>query len=218
MLYPLNDDIGFVELVDKMEQDTALKVVNSARISYSGKKEEFDAKDRKLTSFLHEAGHTSPFRHTYYTFHLKCPLFVFRQWVKYQVGSCWRTFELDGRTCSGAIFEMVFDTDRGCSWNEVSGRYVQLKPQFYVPKSFRANPSHGNKQSSTDLGDDFDHKYWSWNFEDIAEHAYTQYQQAIDHGICREQARMLLPQSIFTEAYWTVSLQAVMHFLSQRLH
>ena len=83
----LDDGIGFVALVDRMQVDPALKVVNAARISYEKRKDEFDDKDRKLCSFLWEHGHTSPYRHSYYTFHWKAPLFVFRQAFKYQVGS-----------------------------------------------------------------------------------------------------------------------------------
>ena len=91
-LYPFNDNIGFVGLVDRMIQDHPLKVVNSARISYKNSKEAFDHKDKNLTKYLWNHEHTSPFRHSYYTFHLKSPLFVFRQWIKYQVGSTWRGY------------------------------------------------------------------------------------------------------------------------------
>jgi len=94
----LDDGIGFVALVDRMQQDPALKVVNSARISYDKQKSEHEDKDRKLASFLWEHGHTSPFRHSFYTFHWKAPLFVFRQAFKYQVGSGWRTYEVEGET------------------------------------------------------------------------------------------------------------------------
>ena len=158
MIYPLEDGIGFVELVDKMKEDTALKVVNSARISYSGKKDEFDSKDRKLTKFLAEHGHTSPFRHSYFTFHLRLPIFVARQWQKHSIGCSWLQYELDGRECSREIFELDYTKgDTGTSWNEVSGRYVKFEPQFYTPKILRSNPSHGNKQSSEELDSNFDH-------------------------------------------------------------
>ena len=160
VLHPLKDEIGFVKLVDRMEQNHALKVVNSARISYNSKKDEFDEKDRKLTGFLWEHGHTSPFRHSFYTFHVKAPLFVLRQWLKYQVGSTWRTYEVEGEEVSVEAFDLMFDTDKGCSWNELSGRYVEMEPEFYVPKKFRSNPSHGNKQSSAELPEDFDHVSW----------------------------------------------------------
>ena len=78
--------------------------------------------------FLWQHGHTSPFRHSFYTFHWKAPLFVFRQAFKYQVGSGWRTYEVEGQEVSLAVFDVLFDTDKGCSWNEISGRYVEWEP------------------------------------------------------------------------------------------
>jgi len=129
-LETLDDGIGFVALVDRMQTDHALKVVNSARISYQNQKQEFEEKDRKLCQFLWNHGHTSPFRHSFYTFHWKAPLFVFRQAFKYQIGSGWRKYEVDGEPVSLEVFDVLFDTDKGCSWNEVSGRYVQWKAEF----------------------------------------------------------------------------------------
>lgn len=217
--YPLEDNIGFVELVDRMSQDTALKVVNSARISYKGKKEEFDDKDRKLTAFLAEHGHTSPFRHSYYTFSISAPMFVLRQWHKHTIGCNWREYEINGDSCTREVFELDYTFgDTGTSWNEVSGRYVKLEPKFYVPKKFRSNPSHGNKQTSNPLPEDFNHSGWSANFEGYLMYAYDVYKAALDAGICKEQARLLLPQSMYSQVYWTVSLHGILHFLKLRLH
>ncbi len=213
----LGDGIGFVALVDRMEQDPALKVVNSARISYDKQKEGFEEKDRKLCSFLWEHGHTSPFRHSFFTFHWKAPLFVFRQAFKYQVGSGWRTYEVDGAEVSLEVFDVMFDTDKGCSWNEVSGRYVRWTPEFYVPTVMRANPPHGNKQASFDLPEDFDHAGERKLMLDECEDAFKRYEARIERGVAKEIARMILPQSLYTQAYWTVSLQGVLHFLQQRL-
>jgi len=213
----LGDGIGFVALVDRMEQDPALKVVNSARISYDKQKEGFEEKDRKLCSFLWEHGHTSPFRHSFFTFHWKAPLFVFRQAFKYQVGSGWRTYEVDGAEVSLEVFDVMFDTDKGCSWNEVSGRYVRWTPEFYVPTVMRANPPHGNKQASFDLPEDFDHAGERKLMLAECEDAFKRYEARIERGVAKEIARMILPQSLYTQAYWTVSLQGVLHFLQQRL-
>ncbi|MDB4724868.1 FAD-dependent thymidylate synthase [Planctomycetota bacterium] len=213
----LGDGIGFVALVDRMEQDPALKVVNSARISYDKQKEGFEDKDRKLCSFLWEHGHTSPFRHSFFTFHWKAPLFVFRQAFKYQVGSGWRTYEVNGAEVSLEVFDVMFDTDKGCSWNEVSGRYVRWTPEFYVPTVMRANPPHGNKQASFDLPEDFDHAGERKLMLAECEDAFKRYEARIERGVAKEIARMILPQSLYTQAYWTVSLQGVLHFLQQRL-
>jgi len=216
-VFTFEDNIGFISLVDQMQNNTALKVVNSARISYNKTKEEFDDKDKKLTKFLWDHQHTSPFRHTFYTFHIKAPLFVFRQWMKYQVGSVWKTFEIDGQDVSLDIIDHFYDDDKGCSWNEISGRYVELKPEFYFPAKFRGNPPHGNKQTSEE-------KFYmgpvEYNLNQMAhavDKAYSIYEGLIKTGVAKEIARMILPQNIYSEAYWTCSLQSVIHFLNQRM-
>ena len=216
-LFVFEDMTGFVELVDKMSNDTAMKVANAARISYAKKKNEWDEADKKLSTYLRMNGHTSPFRHTYYTFHIKAPIFTLRQWMKYQVASCWRTYEADGESLQLEIFDHLFDTDKGCSWNEISGRYVNLKPEFYIPNKMRSNVKHGNKQASEELSDDFDHARFKVDMYIDCEKAYKKYEERIEAGVAKEIARMVLPQNIYTEVYWTVSLQAVMHFFEQRM-
>lgn len=213
----LDDGIGFVRLVDRMQTDPALKVVNAARISYDKKKAAFDAKDKKLCAFLWVNGHTSPYRHSFFTFHWKAPLFVFRQAFKYQVGSGWRKYEVDGEPVSLEVFDVMFDTDKGCSWNEVSGRYVEWTPEFYVPKVMRSNPPHGNKQASVDLGPEFDHEAERALMMAECRESHERYKQRIARGVAKEIARLCLPQSVYSQAYWTVSLQGVLHFLEQRL-
>lgn len=213
----LDDGIGFVALVDRMQSDPALKVVNAARISYEKQKKGFDERDAKLCSFLWDHGHTSPFRHSFYTFHWKAPLFVFRQAFKYQVGSGWRKYEVNGEAVDVKVVDVLFDTDKGCSWNEVSGRYVQWTPEFYVPRTMRGNPAHGNKQSSLDLPADFDHEGERERMVAECREAYERYEARIARGVAKEIARMCLPQSVYSQAYWTVSLQGVLHFLQQRL-
>ena len=215
--FPLDDGIGFLALVDRMEQDAALKVVNAARISYNREKGSFDEADGKLARFLWVHGHTSPYRHSFFTFHWKAPLFVFRQAFKYQVGSTWREYEADGQSISVEAFDVLFDTDKGCSWNEISGRYVHWTPEFYVPVRMRANPPHGNKQASVDLPPDFDHEGEREAMLAESRAAFDTYERRIERGVAKEVARMVLPQNLYTQAYWTVSLQGVIHFLSQRL-
>jgi thymidylate synthase (FAD) len=213
----LGDQLGFVALVDRMQVDHALKVVNAARISYDKRKQAFDEKDQKLCRFLWEHGHTSPYRHSFYTFHWKAPLFVFRQAFKYQVGSGWREYAVAGQEVSLEVFDVLFDTDKGCSWNEISGRYVQWTPEFYVPHVFRGNPPHGNKQASHDLPADFDHAHERELMLAECREAFERYEQRIARGVAKEIARMCLPQTLYSQAYWTVSLQGVLHFLEQRL-
>lgn len=218
MIDYLQDKISSVSLVDRMQVDPALKVVNSARISYKSKKESFDEKDKKLTSFLWNNEHTSPFRHTYYTFHVKAPLFLFRQLMKYQVGSGFRTYEVDGQEVSLEVFDHFYDNDKGCSWNELSGRYVELKDEYYLPNKARKNPAHGNKQASIDFTEDSEiHEWMLYEMGSACAEALETYHNLLDKGVAKEIARMILPQNIYSEAYWTVSLQSIIHFLHQRL-
>ncbi len=214
----LDDGIGFIALVDRMREDSALKVVNAARISYRRKKEGFsEEEDQGLARFLWVHGHTSPYRHSFFTFHWKAPLFVFRQAFKYQVGSTWREYEADGESISLEVFDYMFDTDKGCSWNEISGRYVKWTPEFYVPRRMRSNPQHGNKQASVVLPEDFDHEGERARMTAECEKAFRSYQERLERGVAKEIARILLPQNLYTQAYWTVSLQGLLHFLDQRL-
>jgi thymidylate synthase (FAD) len=223
----IEDGIGFVRLDDRFVNDINLKIVNTARISYGNKKDKFEEKDLKLVNYLDNHGHTTPFRHSFYTFHIKAPLSVFRQWIKYQVGSVWRQYELHNNsadnTISLDIIDLMFDTDKGCSWNEISRRYKEPKEEFYIPKELRSNPPHGNKQSSGEYSnpiDVYDVNYLSNPIQEMIEFsnsALKLYKKLIANGVAREQARDVLPQNIYSEAYWTVSLQGAMHFLEQRL-
>ena len=86
-----------------------------------------------------------------------------------------------------------------------------------MPARMRANPPHGNKQASVELGDDFDHAAERRRMMAECEHAFRLYSERIERGVAKEIARMLLPQNVYTQAYWTVSLQGVLHFLDQRL-
>lgn len=213
----LGDEHSKVELVDVMSEDIALKVVNSARISFGKSSDEFSEKDQKLAKFLWNHEHTSPFRHSFYTFAVTCPLFVFRQWVKYQVGSGWRSFEADSEEISMEVFDHMFDTDKGCSWNEFSGRYAVLDPQFYIPSQARITAPSGSKQKSIETEDTELTDSMRELFKISIEEQYKRYQHMLDIGVAKEMARQILPQNIYTHAYWTVSLQGVIHFLRQRL-
>ena len=191
MIYPFNDNIGFVQLIDEMKNDVPLKVVNSARISYAGESKEFDEKDLKLAKFLLKQGHTSPYRHSYYTFHIKMPIFVARQFMRYNVG---------------------------CSWSEKSLRYTTADPEFYIPEKMRENLKTGNKQASVEakLPPSF-HEYWRDYLELEYNGNFASYQHMLKDGIAKEIARQVLPVALYTEVYWTASLQTIMHFIDERL-
>ena len=94
---------------------------------------------------------------------------------------------------------------------------MQWTPEFYVPTVMRSNPPHGNKQASVDLPADFDHAGERERMLGKCRDAFRQYEERIERGVAKEIARMMLPLGLYSQAYWTVSLQGVLHFLVQRL-
>lgn len=174
---------GFVRLVELMGND--MSVVQAARVSY-GDESKGPEKDKKLIEFLLKNEHMSPFEHVVFKFHIKCPMFVARQWFRY----------------------------RDSAFNEISGRYVEVKDEFYTPAYFRTQSGKNyeytnmSEQDCNELSTKFNNFYtWSYNF----------YRKLLEKGVAKEQARMVLPQSIFTEFYWTVNGRSLMNFLHQRL-
>lgn len=215
-------DHGFVELISKTGH--ASMVVDAARCSYGSGSDDLGDKDQKLIRFLLGNGHTSPFRHFMFTFHIKAPLFVFRQMWKYQVGSVWREYELaDGDPLRilrsvprGQVVasDIQIDTDQGCSWNELSGRYKVMEREFYMPEVARRNTG---KQEANSLGDDELTERMRARMALCISTAEASYHAMLRAGVAKELARLVLPPTIYSECYWTVSLQAVLHFLDQRL-
>lgn len=192
-------DHGFVEIIDSMGND--LTVVNSARVSFGKRKETISDGDKKLITFLADHKHWSPFRHVQLQFHCKVPEFVARQWYKHVVGIAYT----DGASVDHA-------------WNEISLRYVDAGEfDFYTPKGFRTQ-SQDNKQASTDLLVPDPDLKMEEAYREHCQNALKLYQDLVDKGVAKEQARGLLPLSIYTEFYWTASLQAVVNFISLRQH
>src|SRR5210317_1110516 len=161
-----------VEVIDKMGSD--LSVVNAARVSFAKTKEVFDEKDEKLIKYLAEHNHWSPFGHASLQFRIKAPVFVARQLVKHQVGLV---------------------------WNEVSRRYVDEDPEFFIPFLWRER--HENKkQGSTDTEVEY-------NIMDLIDQAKEMYDDMINNNnIAPELARMILPQCMMTEWIWSGTLYA----------
>lgn len=212
-------DKGHVELFDGMVTDPRLKIVNSARVSFAKESKELTERDIKLIDFLFKHEHFSTFRHSYFSFRIKAPLCVFRQWWKYQIASEWVENEN-----VGAI--QIPETN----WNEASGRYIEFEPEFYIPTVMRGQ-SKDNKQGSAGVVDtvtkivvnpeDFSerevttaaHTFLAW----ACNSSYQNYKDMVKAGVAKEQARMVLPQNIYSECIWTISLQGVLWFLHQRL-
>jgi thymidylate synthase (FAD) len=177
-------DKGFVDLVSVMGDDIA--VVRSARVS-TGSGSKGPEKDKKLIDYLMRNGHETPFEHVVFTFHVKCPLFVARQWFRHRIAS----------------------------YNEKSGRYSKMDYEFYVPDRMRI-PHPKNKQMSVPNDGRIDEKQAKKLIEDLYEYSYNVYQELLDMGIARELARIVLPLALYTEFYWTVNMRSLMNFLSLR--
>jgi len=178
----------WANLTDKMGSD--LTVVNAARVSFKNKHRTFEQdKDEKLIKYLAKHGHWSPFAHCTMQFHIVAPVFVARQLVKHQVG---------------------------LSWNEVSRRYVDTEVEFYVPKEWRAKADNVKQGSSDEEVDINPHKFVIDDYMRLMKSAKWTYEELLRKGVAPEQARMVLPQSMMTEWYWTGSLYAFARVCSLR--
>jgi len=180
-------DKGYVELQDVMGDDNA--IVAAARVSFLGHSKGAEA-DRKLIGYLMKHNHTSPFEQVEFKFRIKCPIFVARQWHRH----------------------------RTWNYNETSRRYTSEEIDFYVPDEWRAQ-SKSDKQAS-DSAIEIDESIQKklneqlLNLIDAAECLYT---DMLANGIAREQARMVLPQNMYTIFIAKTDAHNLMHFLRLRL-
>jgi thymidylate synthase (FAD) len=199
-----------VELLDHMGSD--LDVVNAARVSFD-KESDWEStfpgvlseRDTKLISYLAKHHHWTPFSHCYAKFRIKAPLFVRSQLFKHKVG---------------------------LTENEVSRRYVDSEPEFYVPEVWRKR-AEDKKQGSTEepvnlsklhaFYCDSVNNYGSWDDYSLSEletehreRTLILYNSLLKVGVCPEQARMVLPQSIYTEWIWSGSIAAFARVYQQR--
>lgn len=171
-------------LLDRMGTD--LTVVNAARVSFSKASPALNEKDVRLIHYLAEHGHWTPFAHPQAMFHVRAPIFVARQLGKHQVGLV---------------------------WNEVSRRYVDDTPDYWMPRgSWRSRPEGSIKQGSGDQQIPLQPKTWA-----VMQDAVDEYERLIAEGVAPEQARAVLPQGMYTEWYWTGSLFAFSRVCKLRL-
>ena len=187
-------DKGYIEVVDSLGDD--LTPVNAARVSFDGFSDTFEDKDRKLSKFLIKHKHHSPFRHQHAMFIIKAPEFVMRQWYKHVVGI---------ETTSSHV-------TKDHAWNEISGRYVPYD-EFYEPTEFRKQ-SEDNKQASDGLIEDQVSATIKWRETQMK--TIETYNQLLDMGVAREQARSILPLTVYTKVWWTASFQSIMNFIELR--
>ena len=187
-------DKGYIEVVDVLGDD--LTPVNAARVSFGGRSENFTDKDKRLSRFLIKHKHFSPFRHQHVMMIIKAPEFVMRQWYKHVVG----------------IETTSNHPTKDHAWNEISGRYVAYS-DFYMPKDFRAQ-SDDNKQASEGLVDDQNKALQLW--KEAQQNSIKAYENMIEMGMAKEQARSILPLTVYTEVWWTASFQSIMNFIELR--
>ena len=188
---------GVVEVLDKLGND--LSVVNSARVSFGKRKETWDKSDERLVTFLAKHKHFSPFRHLQVQFHIKAPEFVMRQWYKHVVGI---------ETTSSSV-------TKDHAWNEISGRYVPVE-EFYIPEIWRKQ-SKDNKQASEGELTEVQNSRAIHAYNTALTTTMNMYERLVkDYGVAKEQARVILPLSQYTEVYWTASFQAIMNFIELR--
>ena len=191
-----NDNIGKVDYVEHMGSD--LTVVNSARVSFGVQRDELDDKDKKLIKYLIKHKHTSTLEHNYITFRFKVPLYVRSQHHRH----------------------------RTWSYNEISRRYTDVDIQFYEPQVFRTQHKSNRQASNTEdlinpmlFGGEYTDDDTCTNF--VKQHhkeCLAFYNNLINAGVCREQARGVLPQNMYTEYYGTVNLSNLLKFVDLRTH
>lgn len=169
-----------VDLIDHMGND--LTVVNAARVSFDKTSKELSHADIKLIYFLAKHQHWSPFSHAFLQFRIKAPIFVARQLGKHQVG---------------------------LSWNEISRRYVDYEPEFYVPSKWRLRADNIKQGSSSEEIE--------YNVTSSMQYVQQTYDNLLREGVAPEMARMVLPQNMMTEWYWSGSLYAFARVCQLRL-
>ena len=198
--YLYDDNIGCVELVQYMGED--ITIVNSARVSFGVHKDVIDEKDKKLIFYLMKNRHTSTLEHNTATFRIKVPLFIRSQHHRH----------------------------RTWSYNEISRRYTDFNLEFYSPDNFRTQ--HKSNRQSSNIEDkinpllDFEVDYSSTpltmsSSEAIKNHhkeSLELFDKLLSAGVCKEQARGVLPQNLYTEYYATANLNNILKFINLRSH
>jgi thymidylate synthase (FAD) len=180
-------DHGFVRLDGAMADD--LSVVNGARVSFARRKTEMDESDEALIRFLMRDRHGSPFEHNAFRFHVRCPIFVAREWFRHRIGS----------------------------FNEFSLRYARATDDFYVPEAEDVRTQVGKPGAySFEPVDPELAERTRDELRAVYEHAYETYERLVEAGVARELARSVLPVGAYTQFFWTVNARSLMNFVSLR--
>jgi thymidylate synthase (FAD) len=194
-------DDGRVTLTAVMGGDLA--VVNAARVSFGKQKHSMDEKDIKLIQYLASHKHMSPFRHVVFSFTLEgVSEVVCRQLYKHQVGCAFTSGEF---------------REAATVWNEISGRYVEFDPDFHEPSAFRKQHT-SNKQASLEGEHISDEEEALSIYKESIGHSFEAYKKLLALGVCKEQARMVMPICFKNSLVWTASLEATVNFIRLRDH
>jgi thymidylate synthase (FAD) len=181
-------DHGFLALDAALASDLA--VVNAARVSFNQSSDEMTDRDAGLIRFLMRDRHGSPFEHGYFRFIVKAPLFVVREHHRHRAGH---------------------------SYNEWSGRYSRLEPEFYVPDFVRTQVGKPGAYSF-DPVDDETRDTARREIAADAERAFATYERLLEQGVAKEVARSVLPLATYTKYLWSCNPRSLMHFCSLRNH
>ena len=181
---------GLVRLIDHMGSD--LSIVRNARVSYDAEMRtgEDEGKDAKLLNYLVKNYHTSPLEAVNFTFEVKAPIFVFRQWHRH----------------------------RTWSFSEISGRYSELPEEYYIPElSQITGQSIANKQQRTDKEHPQSIEIQR-ALTEVCETSFMVYHALLEMGTPRELARSVLPLGTYSHMFATVDLHNLMKFCKLRVH
>ena len=180
-------DHGFVRLDGAMASD--LSVVNGARVSFARKRDEMDESDEGLIRFLMRDRHGTPFEHNAFRFHIRCPIFVAREWMRHRVGS----------------------------FNEFSMRYAKATDDFYLPEpeDVRTQVGKPGAYFFQPVGPEIAEQARE-ELRSVYEAAFAAYERLVEQGVARELARCVMPVGSYTEFYWTVNARSLMNFVSLR--
>jgi thymidylate synthase (FAD) len=166
-----------------------LSVVNAARVSFARRRDEVDEADAGLIRFLMRDRHGTPFEHNSFRFHIRCPIFVAREWFRHRIGS----------------------------FNEFSMRYAKATDDFYVPDADDVRSQVGKPGAySFEPVDPELAERTREELQAVYDTAYATYTRLVEEGVARELARSVIPVGAYTEFYWTVNARALMNFVSLR--
>ncbi len=181
-------DKGFLALDGALASDLA--VVNAARVSFNAQSQDMGERDEGLIRFLMRNRHGSPFEHGSFRFLVKAPLAVVREHHRHRAGH---------------------------SYNEWSGRYSKIDPEFYVPEFVRTQIGKPGAYAFEPV-DEETRASTREEIERSGREAFAAYERLLERGVAKEVARLVLPLSTYTKYYWSCNPRSLMHFCSLRNH